>query len=196
MLDPAPLIGVPKSTVLHWLDGNLTFDSMHDRYITVDPDNVYNDPNAAAAPYVSPGPAPGITKPDHHYTVMLFEQPSGFKVPQNYTKFLALESGGAANRIGFPYTEFIKQTGLGQPIASAWWIEKTPACNGTRQDYFGMCPPPGSSKSKPAMISTPVSTPSATGQPVTYTGEAHAKRASVFFVGGVASIVWLGLTSL
>lgn len=130
--------GKPGTTLLHWLWGNLTYDPDLDLLVAVDPDNVYNDPNSALAYFLGPGPAPGITKPVHDYTMMLFNQPENFIYPLNYTKFW--NTTNTETRIGFPYAQFIRQSGLGQPIASNWWTENTPACNGTKQDYYGMCP--------------------------------------------------------
>lgn len=143
--DTAP--PVPGSTILHWLWGNLTLNAHNHRLEVVDPDNVYNDPNDALAAYIGPGPAPGITKPVHDYTLMLFAQPDGFNLPKvktaaggNYTKFLPITPGGSMNRAKFPYAKFIKDFDLGAPVAANWFREDTPACNGTYQSGFGFCP--------------------------------------------------------
>ena len=145
MLDPEaeltkPLSNqtVPGSNLLHWIFGNLTYDPSLELLATVDPDNVYNDPISALAGCIGPGPAPGITKPVHDYTMLLFDQPDNFTYPANYTEFW--NTTGSTARSGFPYEEFIEQSGLGQPIASNWWTELTPPCNGTRETYFGYCP--------------------------------------------------------
>ena len=119
MVDPDYNATVPTNTVLHYLlpglrsensstrIGNLTFTPLTSRH-------------APLAAYI--GPQPTSTRP-HSYTLLLFAQPKNFTVPPRFDAFLPLNTSDPLNRVNFPVVDFVKETGLGSPVAANYFEE-------------------------------------------------------------------------
>ncbi|PNP86430.1 hypothetical protein FNYG_00132 [Fusarium nygamai] len=105
--------GAFPTTLIHWVRPYLQ------------PENGSFKPTSIAplVPYMPPGPPPGQT---HNYIVLLFEQPSNFKVPESYTPYFSNITASVNNRIGFNLTEFTDATELKQPVAANWFRVSTP----------------------------------------------------------------------
>ena len=131
MIDPDYNKTVPANVVLHTMVGNLTasphpFNASNQ---TTEPSKISPAFNAsfvplhtispALAPYIHPLPQPG--QPTHNYTLLLFRQPFDFSVPAVFQSFLPLNLSNVYTRTNFPLLDFVRETGLRQPIASSWF---------------------------------------------------------------------------
>lgn len=107
MVDPSTNATDPTYPALHTLYVNVTADGAEDWTVL--------------APYINPEPTPG---PAHNYSFLLFEQPQAqFQVPSEYASFLPLNLSNIYARLGFPFLDFINDTGLGKPVAGNWFRE-------------------------------------------------------------------------
>ena len=70
------------------------------------------------APYLVPAPTPGNA---HSYTLTLWTQPDGFKVPSSFLSYLPLNALNLTNRYPFNLTSFVTAAGLGQPLAGGYF---------------------------------------------------------------------------
>lgn len=60
-------------------------------------------------------PAPPTNSSAHRYILWLFEQPSGFQVPEQYSGYSSM------NRTRFPFQQFLSDTNLGDPVAANYF---------------------------------------------------------------------------
>jgi hypothetical protein len=97
-----PLNG-SRVQLLHWMAANVTLASSNSSGATL-----LNVP-AGVVPYIQPSPPVGDVP--HAYTFVLFSQPANFSIPAQY-------AGLAQNRIAFNTSQFLKDAGLGQPLAA------------------------------------------------------------------------------
>lgn len=105
--------GALPKTLIHWVRP----------YLQPENDSFKPTSTAPLVPYMPPGPSPGQT---HNYIVLLFEQPSNFKVPESYTPYFSNITASVNNRIGFNLTEFTDATELKQPVAANWFRVSSP----------------------------------------------------------------------
>lgn len=116
MVDPDYNATVPTNVVLHTMVGNLSSGSTagHPAALTT-----LTSADEALAAYIGPQPPPG--KPSHNYTLMLFEQPHNFSIPPAFQSFLPLNLSNVYTRVNFPLVDFVRQTGLGSPVAATYF---------------------------------------------------------------------------
>lgn len=129
-----------------------TYPALHTLYVNVTADGA--EKWTVLAPYINPEPTPG---PAHNYSFLLFEQPQAqFEVPLEYASFLPLNLSNLYTRVGFPFLDFINDTGLGKPVAGNWFRERAVTTNSTSSSAI-----PSRSVSVCSITSTPSA--SATG---------------------------------
>ncbi|PCG92662.1 Phosphatidylethanolamine-binding protein PEBP [Penicillium occitanis (nom. inval.)] len=115
MVDPSTNARDPTYPALHTIYANVTADGADDWTVL--------------APYINPEPTPG---PAHNYSFLLFEQPQAqFQVPLEYASFLPLNLSNIYARLGFPFLDFVNNTGLGKPVAGNWFRESAVTTNST-----------------------------------------------------------------
>lgn len=131
MIDPDYNKTVPTSVVLHTIVGNLTASPHPFNASNQTTKPGVNSPafntsfvplhtsSPALAPYIHPLPQPG--QPTHNYTLLLFRQPFDFSVPAAFQSFLPLNLSNVYTRTNFPLLDFVRESGLRQPIASSWF---------------------------------------------------------------------------
>ncbi|RPA83992.1 PEBP-like protein [Ascobolus immersus RN42] len=66
-------------------------------------------------PWFGPGAPKG--DPPHHYTWVVYRQPANFRVPNGFN---------AGNRIAFKLADFVRNAGLGAPVAGQYLTTVTP----------------------------------------------------------------------
>jgi hypothetical protein len=160
MVDPSTNATDPTYPALHTIYANVTTDGVEDWTVL--------------APYINPEPTAG---PAHDYSFLLFEQPQAqFQVPSEYTSFLPLNLSNVYNRVGFPFLDFINDTGLGKPVAGNWFRENAVTTNSTSSSAI-------SSRSVSVCSVTSTSSASATGIVKNSTGTSVAAT-------GTVSIPW------
>ncbi|RAL12612.1 mitochondrial 54S ribosomal protein mL38 [Aspergillus homomorphus CBS 101889] len=98
---------------------NPMYVGMHTMAINLTTSGKTSDEDAICT-YFYPEPTEG---PAHNYTFLLFKQPQNFTVPRQYSPFLATTSNTPYNRINFPLMEFVKEAGLGEPVAANYFQE-------------------------------------------------------------------------
>lgn len=106
MVDPDTNATDPTSVTLHTVVSDLTL----------------SDPSShkILAKYLVPEHSGHLP---HKYSLLLFEQPDKFIVPEHYHSSFALHPKHVTARANFPLQKFIKQTGLGKPVAANWFQE-------------------------------------------------------------------------
>src|SRR5271170_65543 len=100
-----------NTTLIHWILPGLSFLNATTTALTSHSD--------AIAPYFPPGPPSGQT---HTYALFLYDEPLNFTVPADYVPIFKNLTASVENRVGFNLTEFVEQTGLGDPLAADWFL--------------------------------------------------------------------------
>jgi hypothetical protein len=139
-----PLNGT-RVQLLHWMAANVTLASSNSSGVT--PLNI----PVGIAPYVQPSPPVGDVP--HAYTFILFSQPANFSVPAQY-------AGVVQTRIAFNTSQFVKDAGLGEPLAANYM--RVQNLTGTPTTTF---PPARPTRSAATSASSPAAFPGA-AQPV------------------------------
>lgn len=104
-----------------------TYPALHTIYADVPADGA--DDWTVLAPYINPEPTHG---PAHNYSFLLFKQPQAqFQVPSKHASSLPLNLSNLYARLGFPFLDFINDTGLGKPVAGNWFRESAFTTNST-----------------------------------------------------------------
>jgi hypothetical protein len=105
MVDPDWNVTSPPSVIVHTVVTNLTT-------------NVNSTSEAKViASYIAPAPSSGT----HNYTLFLFDQPSNFSIPSAYESYMETTAQTPYNRLNLPLENFIKQAGLGKPVAANYF---------------------------------------------------------------------------
>lgn len=112
MVDPdAPTPDMPTTAdILHWLAPNMKATTAPQDSGALQGQSVLTNSTPNIVPFAPP--APPATSAAHRYVLYLFEQPSGFTVPKQFTQF------SAQNRAGFDLAGFISAATLAEPIAA------------------------------------------------------------------------------
>jgi phosphatidylethanolamine-binding protein len=100
-----------NTTLIHWILPGLSFLNATTTALTSHSD--------AIAPYFPPGPPAGQT---HTYALFLYDEPPNFTIPADYVPIFKNLTASVENRVGFNLTEFVEQTGLGDPLAADWFL--------------------------------------------------------------------------
>lgn len=100
-----------NTTLIHWILPGLSFPNATTTVLT--------SQSAAIAPYFPPGPPAGQT---HTYALFLYDEPPNFTIPADYVPIFKNLTASVYNRVGFNLTEFVDQTGLGNPLAADWFL--------------------------------------------------------------------------
>lgn len=95
---------------LHWYQPDLALDTKTGKL------HVPKSSKLAKADYISPSPPPG---PEHRYVELLFDQPSDYRFPAEFEKYLAKESSA---RVGFEILDFVEAANLKKPVAGNWFL--------------------------------------------------------------------------
>ena len=152
--------------LVHWVATNVTLGSRNNS--TNASQLIPNSP----VPYLQPSPPVGDVP--HSYNIVVFPQTANFSIPEKYSNL-------TNNRLPFDVSQFVSDTGLGQPIAGSYFQVQN--LTGTATTTY----PPARS---------PTSTGGSNG-PAEFTGAASqltAGRAlwvglSTAFIAGAAAIV-------
>lgn len=93
--------------LVHWVASNVTLGP---RVSTSDstPLVIPNGP----VPYLQPSPPVGDSP--HSYNIVVFQQPANFSLPAQYSNL-------TQNRVPFNVSQFVLDTGLGQPIGGSYF---------------------------------------------------------------------------
>lgn len=130
--------------LLHWLVSGVTLAEGNSSALVI--------PSTAEAEYAPPSPPVGDVP--HAYTFILFEQPEGFSVPEQFNDVLQ-------SRVFFDTAAFVAAAGLSQPAIGANYI-RVQNLTGTPTQTF---PPPrptnGTNGTSPSSTPTPSQFPGA-----------------------------------
>ncbi|QGA22269.1 hypothetical protein EYB26_009985 [Talaromyces marneffei] len=149
-----------------------TYPALHTLYVNVTADGA--EGWTILAPYINPEPTSG---PAHNYSLLLFEQPQAhFEVPSEYASFLPLNLSNLYTRVGFPFLDFINDTGLGKPVAGNWFRESAVTINSTSSSAM---------PSRSVSLRSVTSTPSASA-----TSIIRNSTATSMLTTGTVSIPW------
>lgn len=103
-------LDVPRNNtrvqLLHWLATNVTLGAA----LSTSNSTPLVIPNAPV-PYLQPSPPVGDVP--HSYNFVVFQQPANFSIPAQYSNL-------TNNRVGFNVSQFVLDTGLGQPLAGSY----------------------------------------------------------------------------
>lgn len=103
-------LDVPRNNtrvqLLHWIATNVTLGPAASASNST-PLVIGNVP----VPYLQPSPPVGDVP--HSYTFVLFRQPANFSIPAQYSNL-------ATMRLPFNVSQFVRDAGLGQPLAGNW----------------------------------------------------------------------------
>ena len=140
-----------QTTPLQWLQSDLIPDPTTG-LLMVDPVS-----SAVTGKYIPPEPVVG--KP-HSFISILYRQPSGFSLPPCVSYVLGVS---VKSRLGFNLLDFVRATGLGDPVADNWFQAQNPtpatttyAITTTLTNHYHVPCTPASSSSVPvAASSTP-----------------------------------------
>jgi hypothetical protein len=105
MVDPDWNVTSPPSVIVHTVVTNLTTNA-----------NSTSEAKVIAS-YIAPAPSSGT----HNYTLFLFDQPSNFSIPSAYESYMETTAHTPYNRLNLPLENFIKQAGLGKPVAANYF---------------------------------------------------------------------------
>ena len=104
-------LDVPRNNtrvqLLHWLATNVTLGS--NEAISNSTPLVVPD---LPIPYLQPSPPLGDVP--HMYNIVLFQQPANFSIPVQYSNL-------TNNRVFFNVSRFVRDAGLGQPLAGSYF---------------------------------------------------------------------------
>lgn len=95
---------------LHWYQPDLSLDHKTGKL------SIPKSSHLDKAEYYPPSPPPG---PEHRYVEVLFVQPSNYKLPSEFEKYMDKESSA---RVGFDIKEFVKAAELKKPVAGNWFL--------------------------------------------------------------------------
>lgn len=131
--------------LVHWIATNVTIGS-RDNTTNASPLTIGNSP----VPYLQPSPPVGDVP--HSYNVVVFPQSANFSIPAKYSNL-------TNTRVPFNVSEFVRDTGLGAPIAGSYFQVQN--LTGSATTSF---PPARSPTSTPGSNDGPVESPGAAGQ--------------------------------
>lgn len=92
---------------MHWVASNVTLGPRVSSSNST-PLVIPNGP----VPYLQPSPPVGDIP--HNYNVVVFQQPANFSLPAQYSNL-------TNNRVPFNVSQFVADTGLGQPLAGSYF---------------------------------------------------------------------------
>jgi phosphatidylethanolamine-binding protein len=95
---------------LHWYQPDLSLDHKTGKL------SIPKSSHLNKAEYYPPSPPPG---PEHRYVEVLFVQPSHYKLPSEFERYMDKESSA---RVGFDIREFVKAAELKKPVAGNWFL--------------------------------------------------------------------------
>lgn len=104
-----------NTTALHWILPGLAASNTTARAAVTG----LASTASVIAPYINPQPPAGQS---HTYTLFLYDEPSNFTVPADYTAYFANLTASPLNRVGFNMTKFTDESGLGSPVAANWFL--------------------------------------------------------------------------
>lgn len=93
--------------LIHWVAANVTLGAR----VSTSNSTPLVIPNAPV-PYLQPSPPVGDVP--HSYNIVVFQQPANFSIPAQYSNL-------TANRVPFNVSQFVRDTGLGQPLAGSYF---------------------------------------------------------------------------
>ncbi|XDG07413.1 hypothetical protein ABKA04_007028 [Annulohypoxylon sp. FPYF3050] len=130
-VDPDALQGdIETQTGLHAIRGNYTCDTEH---VTTLGNTTFLELNTTSqflAPYIAPAPQAKNPVVTHRYTLLLFNQPEHYTLPDTLTYALPLDLSNVTNRLNFNVTEFVDT--LGEPIVAGTYFDvDSPLANST-----------------------------------------------------------------
>ncbi|KAF3004953.1 hypothetical protein E8E13_007705 [Curvularia kusanoi] len=150
-----------RAQLVHWVATNVTRGSGGSSSNGT-PLVIPNNP----VPYLQPSPPVGDSP--HSYNIVVFAQPANFTIPAKYSNL-------TANRLPFDVSQFVSDTGLGQPLAGSYFQVQN--LTGTATATF---PPPRSP--------TPTSTGNGSAPP-----EFAGSAANL--ADGAGRALWAGLST-
>ncbi|KAI0883768.1 phosphatidylethanolamine-binding protein [Annulohypoxylon maeteangense] len=122
MVDPDALQGdIETQTGLHAIRGNYTCDSGHvttlgnSTFLELDTESQF------LASYIPPAPQAKNPVVTHRYTLLLFNQPDNYTLPDTLTYALPLDLSNVTNRLNFNVTEFVDT--LGESIVAGTYFD-------------------------------------------------------------------------
>ncbi|KAI2464419.1 phosphatidylethanolamine-binding protein [Annulohypoxylon bovei var. microspora] len=131
MVDPDALQGdIETETGLHAIQGNYTCSSEHvttlvnTTFLPLDTESQF------LAPYIPPAPQAKNPVVTHRYTLLLFNQPENYSLPDTLTYALPLDLSNVTNRLNFNVTEFVETLG-DSIVAGTYFDVDSPLANST-----------------------------------------------------------------
>ncbi|KAI1460027.1 phosphatidylethanolamine-binding protein [Annulohypoxylon moriforme] len=131
MVDPDALQGdIETQTGLHAIRGNYTCNPGHvttlgnTTFLELDTESQF------LAPYIAPAPQAKNPVVTHRYTLLLFNQPENYTLPDTLTYALPLDLSNVTNRLNFNVTEFVDTLGE-SVVAGTYFDVDSPLANST-----------------------------------------------------------------
>lgn len=93
--------------LVHWVASNVTLGPR----VSTSNSTPLVIPNGPV-PYLQPSPPVGDVP--HSYNIVVFQQPANFSLPAQYSNL-------TQNRVPFNVSQFVRDTGLGQPIGGSYF---------------------------------------------------------------------------
>ncbi|KAI1140872.1 phosphatidylethanolamine-binding protein [Hypoxylon sp. FL0543] len=153
MVDPDALQGnIETQAGLHTIQGNLTcnFERVtglgNTTFVPLKTDS------KPLAPFIPPEPQPKNPVVTHRYTLLLFNQPVNYIIPESLAYALPLDPSNLTNRLNFNIPEFSESVG-DSIVAGAYFKVVSPKANSTT----GSVSPTGSSTGTGGASSSPIS---------------------------------------
>jgi len=114
MIDPDTIVSNRSTTILHFLQTNLTSSTNNSSA----PNSSLFVPLQTNTPplssYLAPAPQAELPPRAHRYIQLLYEQPDNFSIPAEFEDVLK-------SRVGFALDSFASLTGLGEVVAANWF---------------------------------------------------------------------------
>ncbi|KAI1408089.1 phosphatidylethanolamine-binding protein [Hypoxylon sp. FL1857] len=112
MVDPDALQGdIETETGLHTIQGNFTCDSEHVTTLGNTSFVPLRSDSEPLAPFIPPMPQPKNPVVTHRYTLLLFNQPLNYALPERLTYALPLDLSNVTNRLNFNIPDFSESVG-------------------------------------------------------------------------------------
>ncbi|KAI1100871.1 phosphatidylethanolamine-binding protein [Jackrogersella minutella] len=157
MVDPDALQGnIETQTGLHAIQGNLTCNAEH---VTTLGNTTFLQLDTESQPlatYIPPAPQAKDPVVTHRYTLLLFNQPSNYTLPDTLTYALPLDLANVTNRLNFNIPEFAESVG-NSIVAGTYFDVDSPEANATTTTPSATGTGDASSSGQAPATSTPAS---------------------------------------
>ncbi|OTB05020.1 hypothetical protein M426DRAFT_22369 [Hypoxylon sp. CI-4A] len=149
VVDPDAIQGdIETQAGLHTIQGNFTCDSGNISTISNTTFLPLSSESEPLAPYIEPEPQAQEQVVTHRYTLLLFNQPDNYSVPNTLSYALALDPSDVTNRLNFNIPEFSESVG-DSIVAGTYFDVDSPKAESTSTSTATPSTPTASASSTP-----------------------------------------------